>query len=286
MWIRIAAVALLLAPTFATSAVAADEDVVVGILENLSPERATGLRRSYGSGAAADVRVAFAKRAGRWEAFKSDVGDLDQLETASQDFPRKVAWTITFDGKPRGQLESASPNRWLAYRDIGIQVITSAGKVPRLGNRPLVLASQGDVRDPEQWRRAKLDDPDLRRGRAHFRTQVKTEDASLGFEDRDVQPVKAYRSKAGKVLFALAIRGRKSPADEVPSAAWSLHWFVADNADSIRFLGSELDLIDAGDYDRDGRSEVIFVKASYNANGYILFFDNFRQSAQFVGSDH
>jgi hypothetical protein len=278
-------------------ALAVDDDIFVGILEYLSPGPAQELRRSYGSTTAADVRVAFAKRAGRWQAFPSDFGDLAELKTASRSFPRRVDWTIAFDGQPRGRVESELPELWLAYRDVGVQLIVSAGKLPRFGKptaefesfdgfdgpayRPLVLVSQPYARDPEQWRPTKLNDGYLERALPDFRQQVSTSDGRLDFKDRDVRPVKAYRSNAGEVLFALAVRGIKPPADEVQGPAWSPHWFVANGADPIRFLGSGLTLIDAGDYDNDGRSEIVFLKVDYNFTGYVLFFDGFRQSVEF-----
>jgi hypothetical protein len=293
------AIALVLLPiglAWPLPAFAVDDDIFVGILESLSPGRAQELERSYGSTAAADVRVAFAKRAGHWQAFPSDFGDMAELKTASRSFPHKVDWTIAFDGKRRGRVGSELPQQWLAYRDVGVQLIASADKLPRFGKptaefepfdgraavyRPLVLVSQPYARDPAQWKPTKLDNGYIERALSDFRLKVTTSDASLTFKDRDVRAVKAYRSNAGEVLFALAIRGVKPPADEVPTSAWSPHWFVANGVDPIRFLGSWLTLIDAGDYDNDGRSEIIFLKADYDFTGYVLFFDGFRQSAEF-----
>jgi hypothetical protein len=305
---RIAAV-LVPALAVATPALGGGEDVIIGILESLSPRSAAVLARSYGTSAAAEVRVAFAKRDGKWEAYRSDVSDLEELNAAHGSFPQKLTWTITLDGKPRGQIESALPNRWLAYRDIGVQLIRSGSMAPRFGKptaefepfdadapvyRPVVLvsqprlsqSSQSQVRDPQEWKPAKLGHGDLTRALADFRRQVSIEDPQLQFGDGDVGPGKTYRSAAGEVLFALAIRTRKSPADEVPGPAWSPHWFVANGADPIRFLGSEMALIDAGDYDNNGRSEVVFMKVSYNFTGYVLFFDDFRQSVEFGWSSH
>jgi hypothetical protein len=294
--IAIAVVLLPIGLAWPLPAFAVDDDIFVGILENLSPGQAQELRRSYGSTVAADVRVAFAKRAGHWQAFPSDFGDLAELKTASQSFPHRVDWTIAFDGSPRGRLESALPEQWLAHRDVGIQLIISAGKLPRFGTpaaefepfdgdgpvyRPVVLVSQPNARDPEQWKPTKLDNGYVERALPDFRHQVSTSDPGLTFKDRDVRAVKAYRSNAGAVLFALAIRGIKPPVDEVPGSAWSPHWFVANGADPIRFLGSGLTLIDAGDYDNDGRSEIIFLKVDYDFTGYVLFFDGFRQSLEF-----
>ena len=306
---RIAVLAPVLA--FATPALAGGEDTIVGILESLSPGSATELQRSYGTSASAEVRVAFAKRDGKWVAYRSDVGDLEELNAARRSFPQGVTWTITFDGKSRGRLESALPDRWLYYAHIGVQLIRPNSAVPRFGKptadfepfdanvpvyRPVVLVSRPQasqlqtsqlrVQDPQKWKPAKLGNGDLRRAFADFRRQVRTEDSGVEFSDGDVRPGKAYRSAAGEVLFALAIRGPKPPADGPPGPAWSPHWFVANGAGPIRFLGSEMALIDAGDYDNDGQSEVVFMKVGYNFTGYMLFFDDFRQSVEFGWSYH
>src|SRR5258708_11648386 len=298
--IAIAVVLLPIGLAWPLPAFAVDDDIFVGILESLSPGRAQELRRSYGSTAVADVRVAFVKRAGHWQAFPSDFGDLAELKTASRSFPQRVGWTIAFDGKPRGRVESELPEQWLAHRDVGVELIISAGKLPRFGPpaaeepfdghgpvyRPLVLVSQPYAGDPAQWKPTKLDNGYLERALPDFRLKVSTSDASLTFKDRDVRAVKAYRSNAGEVLFALAIRGIKPPVAEVPSSAWTPHWFVADGADPIRFLGSGLTLIDAGDYDNDGRSETIFLKADYDFTGYVLSFDAFPHSPEFAFHYH
>src|SRR5262249_25027707 len=148
----------------------------VGILESLSPGSATELQRSYGTTATAEVRVAFAKRDGKWVAYRSDVGDLEELNAARRSFPQSVTWTITFDGKSRGRLESALPDRWLYYAHIGVQLVRPGSAVPRFGkstadfepfdadapvHRPVVLVSQPgvsqpQVQDPQKWKPTKL----------------------------------------------------------------------------------------------------------------------------------
>jgi len=40
-------------------------------------------------------------------------------------------------------------------------------------------------------------------------------------------------------------------------------------------------LVDAGDYDNGGKSEVLFAIDGYNMGGYRLFYDDFSRSAEF-----
>ena len=45
-------------------------------------------------------------------------------------------------------------------------------------------------------------------------------------------------------------------------------------------------LVDAGDYDNDGKSEVLFSIAGYDRGGYELFYDDFQKHASFEFGYH
>jgi hypothetical protein len=47
-----------------------------------------------------------------------------------------------------------------------------------------------------------------------------------------------------------------------------------------------MDLLDAGDYDGDGRSEVLFWSSGEDVDGYVLMYDGFTKSAEFKWSYH
>ncbi len=57
-------------------------------------------------------------------------------------------------------------------------------------------------------------------------------------------------------------------------AWWPNCFIVPADAHHPAFLGEGLWLVDAGDYDGDGRSEVIFWFSGYNRDGYVLFTDD------------
>jgi hypothetical protein len=51
-------------------------------------------------------------------------------------------------------------------------------------------------------------------------------------------------------------------------------------------LGSELSLVDAGDYDADGESELLFWYSGYNQDGYTLLFDGLRKQVSYRWKYH
>jgi hypothetical protein len=269
-------------------------DVVLGILEQLSPAQQKRLESAYGEKGAAVIRVAFHAEGGAWKAFPPDIA-------ASGDFPARLAWTVAFDGQARGRLESASPRQWLAYEDVGLQFLAPGGALPRIGapdaayeqwgsdgpvRRPLVVVTGPHVEDPDQWKPAAPESGLLQRGRASFLAKLAEENPALSSEPANVQLMKCYRSARGQLLLAFLIDGKAPPPDEVPGPEWGPHWFVIDAAGTVRFLGNDLLLIDAGDYDGDGRSELVFRKSGYDADGYVIYADDFAKAAEFGWNYH
>jgi len=210
----------------------ADKEVVVGILETLSPQQRTTLQRDMGHGAAAAVvRVAFRSRSGKWEAFRSDFNDVADLKQAVAALPRRANWTITHAGKALGQISSRSPELWRGYSEVGMQLV-SAGGVPHVGKpstafrqwdsdapvyRPLVLVPEPEVRDPDGWKPAKPAPSAVKLAIPALRTAIQQDDGDLKFADRDVRPLQAYRARDGRLLFALAVHA-SGPPDDGPLA--------------------------------------------------------------------
>jgi hypothetical protein len=52
------------------------------------------------------------------------------------------------------------------------------------------------------------------------------------------------------------------------------------------FLGNGMQLVDAGDYDNDGKSELVFAIDRANEGGYELYYDDFKRHAVFQFSYH
>lgn len=283
------AATLMLAPGPAKAA-----DIVLGILEQLSPGQQKRLASAYGETADAVVRVAFHSDGGGWKPFPTD-------SAAIAAFPARVAWSVALDGRIRGNIESVSPRQWQAHADVGIQFLAPGSTAPRIGapqtayeqwdsdapvRRPLVVVSAPHVTDPDQWKPAVPDATLLQRGNASFLSKLAEESPALKPEPADVQLLKSYRSARGEALLAFVLQGKAPPPDEVPGPEWGPHWFILDAAGGVRFLGSDLLLIDAGDYDGDGRSELIFRKSGYDYDGYVLYADDFAKAAEFGWNYH
>jgi hypothetical protein len=296
---RRSALAVICLVLLALPASAHGATVILGVLEESSPAQQTRLRQAYGQPAAGVIRMAFHGEGGVWRGFPSDIGDAEELAAAVRKFPVRLAWTVALEGRALGRLESSSPGRWLAYEDIGLQFIAPQSRIPRIGvpaeiyeqwgadapvHRPLVVVSGGSVADPEQWRPASPADSALRRAKEDLRLRLEQENPKLKVESQELRLLSAYRSRNGETLLALGLKGQP-PADEVPGPEWGPHWFIVDSA-RLSFLGNDLLLIDAGDYDGDGRSELVFRRSGYDYEGYVLFSDDFREVATFGWSPH
>jgi hypothetical protein len=284
------------------AAPAADDTVVVGVLESLSPAQRQRLERDYGKIGGTIVRVAFHKTAEGWQAFDGHVENVEQLRAARGRFPARLDWTVAFDGRALGRVTSAAPGEWKAYADMGLELVTPGQQVVHIGKsdarfqsweaekpvyRPLVLVSRPNVADPDQWKTVHLGRDDLAGAIAPLRAELARERKELRFANRDIRISNAYRSRSGRIIFALTLNPKLNREDGPPGPEWSSHWFALEvRGGPVRFLGNGLALIDAGDYDGDGRSELVFAKSDYNYDGYVLYDDDLERAVEFGWSYH
>ena len=63
-------------------------------------------------------------------------------------------------------------------------------------------------------------------------------------------------------------------------------WYVVEPTGMVSFLNSNMWLVDAGDYDGDGKSEVLFAISGYDEGGYRLYYSDFGRSAEFLFGYH
>jgi hypothetical protein len=283
---------------FATP-VGGNSDVYVGILddarEDLRGETEAIERRL--------VMPAFEKKDGEWRA-------ITHFEI------RNVKWTVAFDNKNLGQVESqASSDEADQIKSEGSRakqiILTPSDKVPVIGKpsreftgvsslfglknvrRPLVVVSKPYYRDPDGWKRTQVRDEIGGLVRAAFREQYphvdrcKEEEIAehdWRFPDSAITFPHAYASN--KTSFIVAVKldagncGWGGQPDS-PSDAFVYQWFLVTSDRSVRRLGGFDGLLDAGDYDNDGRSELIFFSVrSENSDVYDLLYDNFQKKAE------
>jgi hypothetical protein len=106
------------------------------------------------------------------------------------------------------------------------------------------------------------------------------------YRDEDVLPVKVYRSKKEWVIVQLHLSEAIDCSDLEAGFGIDDPWFVSNPQKSIQYLDAGLWLVDAGDYDNDGRSELLFSIGRDNRGGYTIFYDDFKKHVSFEYSYH
>jgi hypothetical protein len=255
-----------------------------------------------------DVRVVFRKEGAGWFAFPSKCPDQDCLKTIAVKFPSQVNWTISFDGKQVGQVVSRTPPSFDFYATVGQQTIVGSTTPPTIGKpstdfagflgepvyRPLVAITEPNYRDPDDWKPTQLSLATTAAVRKTFRgrfpkvTNCSQQDIEHAkpwpYTDANIKTDKAYASSRHWFIAEVMLRGGE--CDGPPDEAFTSQWFVITPEQQVRFLGSSMWLLDAGDYDNDGKSELVFSIDDYNRGGYKLFYDDFSKHAVFEFGYH
>jgi hypothetical protein len=158
-----------------------------------------------------------------------------------------------------------------------------------------VAVSQPNYSDPDQWKPAQLSPALVTAAREQFRSKFpkasncrNPEENILrpwDYRDEDIRAAKAYSSMDGWSLIELNLTGNACDG-YLGQEAFYGQWFVVDPSGKPRFLGTDMWLVDAGDYDNTGQSEILFAIDGYNMGGYRLFYDHFSRSAEFLFHYH
>jgi hypothetical protein len=286
-----------------TAAMACAQSTILGILEDVPAVSADG-PNSPG------VRVIFQKNGAGWQPFPGNCPDQDCLRKVSSEYPGEVAWTVGFDGRILGQVTGRTPSNFAFYAHVGLQNVTSVEHVPTVGKRsaeyggytnavvyrPLVTNSQSFFNDPESWKPAQLS-PELGRLlRQEFRRKfprlckasVRDESKLVRFmyRDEDLKLVKSYASKKQWVIARLRLKDAVDCNGVEAGFEVDDAWFVIEPRRAVQYLGSGIWLLDAGDYDNDGKSELLFAINRDNQGGYEIFYDDFKGHAVFEFGYH
>jgi hypothetical protein len=282
--------------------IATGQAVVLGVLEDV-PGAYAGEPNSR------QVRVVFRKVGKEWEAFPSSCPDQSCLKTISSQYPSESVWTISFDGRNLGQVTGQTPKEFGYYSHVGLQQIRDGGPVPTIGKRsteyggfgeasayrPLVANSKPYFNDPESWKPSQPPADFVKLLREQFRQRFpklcksKHDQGELEpflYRDEDVKLVKAYASNRGWTVARLHLAEAIDCEDVEAGFEINDKWFTVDPQRLVRYLDDGIWLVDAGDYDNDGQSELVFSIDDYNRGGYKIFYDNFKKHATFKFSYH
>jgi hypothetical protein len=288
---------------------ASDDVLYVGVLESRSTnwpdwpmENDQELSRK--------VRVLFFKKANNWSSLETEI--------TSPIYPKKVNWLVAFNGKCLGRFKSSldrPPHKieWALPRDTFHKPITNS--LPLIGEpteefsgwlgghypRPLVAVSSQNCSDPQKWKPFKPDTESLKLVIPVFRKYLVDRKCPGPLQDKYFTPLKTYKSSDGHKLIQLTLKDDGKFRKE---SYWKLvKWFSITPEQEVRSLStmvdskyiddefaddydSNMNLIDTGDYDSDGKSEVIFWVSRYDRDGYILFYDNFAHHVEFGWAYH
>ena len=257
-----------------------------------------------------EVRASFQWKAGKWEAFPHEVSTLQDLNELIAIFPERVSWTIAFHGRNLGKFDTGRPAKWNFYGDIGLLLPNPSEHISLIkqgassflywGNdhlpfRPLVVVSRPNFVDPDHWKPEDAPAVVVERLIPSFRKAVPVatlacaSKATAHYGDGLIRGHQSFVSSAGVRLVHLALdESAVRNCDEVAQEGlegYGSHWFYVDDKD-FRYLGQSLEFIDAGDYDNDGHSEVVFHKSGYNYDGYVFLYDRLQKEVTFDWNYH
>ena len=285
---------------FALAGTGSAQSVILGALEDV-PGRTTTETNSF------RIRILFQKVGTEWVAYPHHCENPECLKTISSKFPNEVRWTVAFDGRTLGTVLGRTSSEFHWYADIGLQDIGSKDAVPTIGKRstvfggftgdavyrPLVTISQPSFSDPDRWTsHTPTEQERAIQGafRKHFGNLCKLkEDAALeplNYKDSDIKVRKLYASKGGSAVARVHLENAIDCNDDEAGFGLDDSWFTITPGNVVSYLDSGIWLVDAGDYDNDGRSELLFAIDRYNEGGYELFYDGFRKHAVFSYSFH
>jgi hypothetical protein len=235
---------------------------------------------------------------------------------------RRLTWIVAFDGKRVGKVESEPIQRASLEKVNGPSnihsILTPPAGIPTIGKpdgrfsgnhgretrRPLVVVSQPNFADPDQWKPRDAPDDVVSHARAKLRTvlnHVRQCDSSneavktdWNYPEAEVRVVKSWGSNKGAFILETKFQHNHClfnvNGEDYQSLGGNQFFYVTPSHEAT-FLGLQWELVDAGDYDVDGKSEVIFYVAEgkdfdIEHEGYVLFYDDFRRSVKFIWENH
>jgi len=256
------------------------------------------------------VRVLFYKDQNEWKSLVNEIGNAHL-------YPSALKWFIAFDGKEIGSFHSKKePLKfkdipWTFPRDayhstieknlptIGKPALDFSGMPGEENPRPLIVNSVPNCADPDEWKPFIPDKNDINTIYPVYRSYVQKQMDGILINIEDLRLLKSYQSKnrdqlieVGTITFANSqevitcpVWIYKSQSGEIRNLSKVIDYkfckdeFIDDDM-------SECKLVDAGDYDLDGKSELIFWASRYDCDGYVMFYNDFINMIDFTWIYH
>lgn len=280
--------------------------IYVGLLDDARMELADG---EPGVAHQRLIRPAFEKVGSEWRP------------VAPSSIPHRMTWTVAYHGRNLGQVESETSQESASWESQDrkfftfIQaILTPAAAVPSVGPssedfsgllergpgkfpRPLVVVSRPNVRDPDGWHHLKqlpqyVAAEVLTQFRYDFSHADRCKDEEVvehgwNFPDSSLSFPRAYASIDNTFLVQTSLDGGDCGYVDDPNDPQSDPWYFVSADGVAQRIGSFMEFLDAGDYDNDGRSEVIFfLSQGENTDGFVLFDGQFQKQTKLIWHYH
>ena len=287
--------------TLSATAWAGDNVILLGMVEDVP-----GVY--YGESHSTKVRVIFSYQGNRWRAFKSDCKNSECLTNITNSYPKEVTWYVGLDGRQVGKVTAQTPQKFNFYAHIGLQDITK-GDAPVIGkasdefsgfggelvHRPLVALSKPNFQDPQKWKRYRPTPALVKQALQIMRRNAPAVCKEGSSETEPLIPfhygegdldIRAHKSVDGSLLLTISIRDAYYCKGGGGDGGYDPQMFAIGADGETRYLGPGLILVDAGDYDGNGTSELVMSLSRYNRGGYVLFSNTFIEEARFEFGYH
>lgn len=221
-----------------------------------------------------------------------------------------MKWIVAFDGKNRGQVESDTDSH--SGLTVFQTILTPAAAVPSIGQpsgefagimgmttkvrRPLIVVSMPYFRDPDGWKRTTLPNEISGLVRKAFRHDYPSVDRckdeevvqrNWRFPDSALALPVAYASNKRSFLVEASLSAGDCGWVDDQDDPLSDPWFFVSPEGTVRRIGSFMSLLDTGDYDNDGQSELVFfLSQGENTDGFVLFDATLRKRVALIWSYH
>ncbi|MEQ1785397.1 MAG: hypothetical protein ABMA14_28960 [Hyphomonadaceae bacterium] len=254
------------------------------------------------------VRMVFQNATGTWRSTNPNCADEACLASSAATWPPAASWTVVNAGAVVGRVDGTTPKAWTRYADVGTQDVASTADVPKVGlptkgwndadidlQRPLVAVSIPKASDPDAWQETELTPAALIALQTAFTAQFATvqncandggtDPKPMSYKSADIAVAFSHASTSGWAVATALLTDYRcdGPAE---GTAFAPQTFAISPDGKAQYLGEGLKLLDSGDYDGNGKSEVLFAIQRGNTEGYELHFDNFAGHETFAYNHH